>query len=246
MGISLVTESATIDAVTGRIDAVINRFGNRTCSSTSETLMGARDYSEQSSQAQRSVVSTSNNDTNPNGSGAKQVRIVYLNSDYELKTEDILLNGTTPVNTVGTDIRFIEKMHTIKGAAAAGAIKLMTETNGDGSEFCGIGSYTYDSFLCHHYVPAGKTCYVIGWGADVDDEVNLKLMGRSWYGDNIVDEHWDLTKLAGIASPPGRLAFYRGNIKNMIASEKTYVRITVAPLQSTSTVIRSYLTLWEP
>lgn len=228
---------------TFRDPSLIRRFGNLTASSASEVLLAARAYVEQSSQAQRSVVSTSANDSNPSGSGAKAVRIVYLDSNYVLKTEDVLLSGTNAVNTVATDIRFIEKFHVIKGAAAAGAIKLMTTTGGGGSEFCGIGVGTYDAFLCHHYCEAGKSGFVVSWDAVVDDETKFKLMGRANYGGNVVDEHWDLVNLMGI-TPPGYLSFDR-SLSAVPYSEGAYIRITVVPNQATTTVIRGHLYLWE-
>ena len=222
---------------------LIRRFGNLTAAATSEVLLCSRGYIEQSSEAQRSVVSTSNSDK-PGSSGAAQVRIEYLNSAYELKTEDIVLDGTKDVDTVSTDIRFIERFHVIQGAAAAGAIKLMTETAGDGVEFCGIGAYTYDAFLCHHYVPAGKWGWVYGWGASVDDEAKFKLMGRSTYGANVVNEHWDLINLMGITIPPGLLTFEK-RLMAVPIQETAYVKVTVVPNQATSTTIRGELLVWE-
>lgn len=222
---------------------LIRRFGNLTALSAAEVLLSARAYVEQSAQAQRSVLSTSNQDK-PTGTGAGMVRITYLNSAYELKTEDVTLDGTKDVNTVATDIRFIEKFQVIQGSTAAGAIKLMTETDGGGSEFCGIGAYTYDAFLCHHYVPAGKSGYVYAWGASVDDETKFKLMGRSTYGANTVNEHWDLINLMGITTPPGLLTFF-SKLVAVPYSEKAYIRVTVVPNQSTSTTIRGELLIWE-
>lgn len=222
---------------------ILRRFGNLSAASVSEVLLCARGYTEQASEAQRSVLSTSNQDK-PGGSGAAKVRITYLNSAYELKTEDVTLDGTKDVNTVATDVRFIEKFQVIQGGPAAGAIKIMTEIDGDGSEFCGIGAYTYDAFLCHHYVPAGKSGYVYGWGASVDDEAKFKLMGRMTYDGNVVDEHWDLINLMGIATPPGLLTFE----KRLVAvpfQEKAYIRITVVPSQTSTTTIRGELLIWE-
>lgn len=235
---------ANVQNVKGTFDdpRFIRRFGNLTATSTSEVLLSARAYVEQSSQAQRSVVSTSVQDKS-SGTGAATVRVTYLDSNYVLKTEDVALNGTVAVNTVATDIRFIEKFQVIRGSAAAGAIKLMTTTGGGGSEFCGIGIATYDAFLCHHYVPAGKSGFVWGWYACVTDETKFKLMGRSTYGSYTVDENWDLHDLMGI-TPPGHLEFNK-TLTAVPFSEKAYIRITVVPNQSTSTIIRGDLIIWE-
>jgi len=223
---------------------VLRRLGNLTAAATAEVLVAARAYVEQSSQAQRSVQSTSVQDK-PSGSGAHRVLITYLTSAYELKTEEVILNGTTNVNTVGTDIRFVERFEVSKGAAAAGAIKLMDGTGGGAAEFCGIGVGTYDAFLCHHYVPAGKKAWVIGWGATVDDEVKFKLLGRAKpNGTDLVDQHIDLVNLMGIATPPGFLQFGIDLI-GTIQLAGSYVRVNAVPNQATTTVVRSCLCLWE-
>jgi hypothetical protein len=229
--------------VTYRDPYMLRRFGNLTALAVTEVLLAARAYVEQSAQAQRSVVSTSVQDK-ASGTGSVKVRITYLNSAYELKTEDVTLNGTTAVNTVATDIRFIEKFQVIQGAAAVGAIKLMTAAAGGGTEFCGIGIGTYDAFLCHHYVPAGKSGYVYAWQACVDDETKFKLMGRANYDGNVVDEHWDLHNLMGITTPPGHLEFMK-YLNAVPFSEKAYIRVTVVPNQATSTTIRGDLLIWE-
>ncbi len=224
---------------------ILKRFGNLTAASVSDVLVSARAYNEQASEAQRSVKSSSANDANPSGSGAKEVRLTYLNSNYVLKTEDILLNGTTAVATVATDIRFVESFKVIKGAAAAGAIELWTANNGTGTAICGIGTATEDAFMCHHYVPAGMRAWIRSWEVTADDEVSLKLQGQTRYGANLVDENWDLEKLFnGNLTPPQRLNF-PGRTLLRCAGEKTYIRIKVVPNQVTSTVIRARLAIFE-
>jgi hypothetical protein len=221
----------------------VYRFGNLTATSTSEVLISARAYNEQGSQAQRSVKSSSANDSNPSGSGAKEVMITYLDSNYVLKTENILLNGTTAVATVATDIRFIEDFKVIKGAATAGAVELWSNNNGTGTAICGIPAASDNAFLCHHYVPAGQRAVINMWGVTVSDEANVKLKGQARFGENLVDTNVDLDNLIGIAAAT-RLSFSR-QLEGVFLGEKTYIRITVVPQQGTSTVIRSFLDIWE-
>lgn len=221
----------------------IYRFGNHTATGSTERLVSNRQYVEQASQAQRSVKSTSANDTNPGGSGAKQVRLIYLNSNYERKVEDIFLNGTSAVNTVATDIRFVEKFSVIKGTAAAGAVMLMTSINGTGNELCGIGSGTDDAYLCHHYVPSGSKAEVIHWSATCSDDALMRLKGQTIVSGNVVDVVLDLDNLTGIASG-SRLDFER-TFRSMPVQEKTYVRVTCQPQQGTQTTVRARMNLWE-
>jgi hypothetical protein len=131
----------------------------------------------------------------------------------------------------------------IQGAAAAGALKLMTTTGGGGSEFCGIGVATFDAFLCHHYVPAGRSGFVYGWSASMSDECKFKLMGRATYGGNVVDENWDLVDVLGQSA--GTYTEFSKKLVGVPYGEKAYIRITVVPNQTTSTTIRGDLLLWE-
>jgi hypothetical protein len=219
---------------------LIHKFGNLTSSSGSEVLMCSRGYAEPASQAQRSVVSTSVQDAAA-GSGAKAVRITYLDSNYVLSTEDIALNGTNAVNTVSTTIRFIESFQIIQGAATVGAVKIMTAVAGGGTEITGINAAGDDANLCHHYVPAGKRAWVLGWGATVDNNANFKLKSQQRFGANLVDQVVDLENLP-IAN---RSEFYRLFPGPLPVGEKCYIRVTVVPGQVQSTVERSLLDLWE-
>jgi hypothetical protein len=74
------------------------------------------------------LVSTdAKDDGNPAGVGARAVRIHYINSAWVYQTEDIVLNGTTPVPTVATDIRrvnWLEVLTVGSEGKPAGAISI--------------------------------------------------------------------------------------------------------------------------
>ena len=225
---------------------MIRVLGNLTTGSTAEVLVTPRRYTEPGSEAQRSVVSTNTNDSNPSGTGAKQVRIVFLNSSYIEKTEDIFLNGTTPVNTVAADIRFIQDFKVIKGANPVGAIRLMSSTGGGGTEICGIPAASNEAFLSHYYVPSGSYAFVRSWGATVDDDASVKLTGQQWVSGNLTDQIIDLQKIAGpngAITVPGMAEFSR-EVRGVRLDPKTYLRITCVPSQSTNTTVRAFMEIW--
>jgi len=236
---------ANLPIIKGEFDdpRLTHKLGNLTATSTSEVLVCTRGYSELSSQRQCSVQSSSVQDKST-GSGAAVVRITYLDSSYVLKSEDVNLNGTTKVNTVATDIRFIESFEVIQGAAAAGAISLLDGTTGGASEFCGISSGTTTAFLCHHYVPAGKKAWILNWGATVDDECSFKLNGQNRFTSSLVPVILDLEKLFNGGVSGTRINFER-KLQAVQVPEKSYISLTVVPNQSTSTVIRSWMDIWE-
>jgi hypothetical protein len=223
---------------------LIRRFGNTTTTSTSEVLVSVRAYTEQSSDAQRSVQSSSTQDKT-GGTGSTAVRITYLNSNYVLKTEDVTLNGTTKVNTVNTDIRFIEKFEVIAGALPVGAISLMNGTTGGATEFCGIAAATQEAFLCHHYVPAGKRAWITGWGATGDDEIKLKLYGAQTINSNSVTTVVGLENLMNNNSTSLNTVEFTRDLKGVLVPQKSYIRVTVVPNQTTSTTTRAWIYLFE-
>lgn len=123
----------------------------------------ATGYQQQSAAGQRSVSSANANDTGA-GTGAQKVTINYLTSAFVLKSETVTLNGVTPVNTVNTDIQYIESIQVTQvgsGGRNAGVISLFQNTGGGGSAFATIAAGDNQTYWAHHYVPAGVTCYLL-------------------------------------------------------------------------------------
>jgi hypothetical protein len=141
--------------------------GNITTASIATFAVRRTAYTEQTSNAQRSIVSASANDTFA-GTGARTVKITYLTSAGVLNTETVTLNGTTPVNTVAANICYIEKMEILtagSGGVAAGVISLKAATAGGGATIGTIAAGETQTYWAHHYVPAGRTCNITSqWG----------------------------------------------------------------------------------
>lgn len=107
---------------------------------------------------QMSIVSTSANDTVA-GSGARTVVIEYLNGTLDMSVEIVTLNGTTPVNTVATDIRWVQAMYVAtagNGGVTAGDVSLSHSGIVYSRLMTGARS-TNNSFK---RVPRGKRLYV--------------------------------------------------------------------------------------
>jgi hypothetical protein len=96
------------------------------------------------------------------------VTINYLDTSFVAHSETVLLSGLTPVNTVGTNIAYIENILVAKvgsGQINAGTINLMTGTAGSGSVVGSIIVGDQQTWWAHHYVPAGVTCYITVFSA---------------------------------------------------------------------------------
>jgi hypothetical protein len=139
-------------------------------------------YAPQGANAQRSLKSSSANDAAA-GSGARVIRVTYLNASFALHTEDVTLNGTNAVNTAGADWAFIERMEVIsvgtQGGGNVGTISLYTQTGGSGSVWGSIAVGDNMTYWAHHYVPAGKTCRLLGFSGGATVVAGTTTCNRS-------------------------------------------------------------------
>lgn len=132
-------------------------------SATSGVAIRGTTYTPQGTNAQRSIKSTSASDTAA-GTGAQKVTINFLDTTFTLQSETVTLNGTTAVNTVSTNIAYIENMVVTQvgsGGGNVGTISIFTGTAGGGSAWGSIAASDNQTFWAHHYVPSGVSCYIL-------------------------------------------------------------------------------------
>lgn len=148
--------------------------------------MRATTYTEPASGAQRSIVSTSANDSSA-GTGARTVRITYFTSGMVGPlTENKTMNGTAAVNTTATNIWYIESIEVLTAGslnANAGTINLKETTGGGGATigsvgignvFVGVGDNR--TLWAHHYTPTGAVSNFTGLacGATASSAFHIK------------------------------------------------------------------------
>lgn len=146
--------------LTGSVD---RRWGYVGTSSTAITVCKGSTYIEPSSTGQRSIRSSDADDASGD-TGARTVKITYYKDDGSGPfTETVTLNGTTWVNTVETDMRFIEKMEVVTVGSYGtneGTITLNTATGGGGSTIGTIPVDEGSTQWAHHYVGLNKKCFI--------------------------------------------------------------------------------------
>ncbi len=114
---------------------------------------------------QMTVVSESAQDDMTVGTGVWSIRLHYIDAAGAEQTEDIDLDGTTPVNTVATDIRFVNDMYSTAvgtGGVADDHIKIY-KTGTVGLVYNMIALGGNKSLVPHRMVPAGKELVLMGW-----------------------------------------------------------------------------------
>ena len=120
-------------------------------------------YTEQTSNAQRSIVSSSASDTSA-GTGARTVKVTYYDvSGNGPFTETLTMNGTSAVNTVSTTICFVERIEVLSYGsfgANVGTISLKAATGGGGATVFSIAIGDNTTLQAHHYVATGKIGYI--------------------------------------------------------------------------------------
>lgn len=140
-------------------------FGDVATAAVTQAPVRRTTYVEQTTNAQRSIVSSSALDTAA-GTGARSVRITFLDQNGTGPfTETVTLNGTTPVNTSNSNICFIESMEVVTVGSTgvnAGIISLRAASGGGGATIGTINAQNNQTFWAHHYVPQGKECNVTG------------------------------------------------------------------------------------
>ena len=137
--------------------------GYRGTSAITRVQLTATTYTEPASAAQRSVSSSSASDTSA-GTGTRTLKITYYDNDMNGPyTETITMNGTTPVNTVATNIRFIEKMESLtvgSNGTNVGTISLFGSTAGGGGTVGTIAVGDGQTYWAHHYVRPNRTMFI--------------------------------------------------------------------------------------
>jgi hypothetical protein len=167
-----------------------------TTSSTSEVALNATTYTEQTSGAQRSVLSSSASDAAA-GTGARTVKITYyaLASDGTMTgpfSETVTLNGTAAVGTVATNIALIERFEILtvgSGGVSVGTISLNTKGDGTGTTFCSIAIADPRAWLGHHYVASKRQCKItdVNFLGGVSTAALFKLKVLSYPGTNALE-----------------------------------------------------------
>ena len=144
------------------------KFGNNPSVSDSvETIWSEGGlYVYPSSATQMTVSSSSANDT-ATGTGARTINIEGLDADYNEISEDIILNGQTPVTTVKSYLRINRGVVLTAGSGEknAGIIRAGTGTVTSGvpaNVFLSInGIGDNQTLMCLWTVPAGYTAFMV-------------------------------------------------------------------------------------
>lgn len=127
-------------------------------SNTAFEIIANANFIQPTDGIQMQVVSTSSED-DVDGTGGEILRITYFTKTTWLKkTTDVIMNGTSTVNTTATDIYRIEEAEFIDGAPAVGTITI--KDTGGTILYGQIDPLRTFMERCIHYIETGKRCVV--------------------------------------------------------------------------------------
>lgn len=114
---------------------------------------------------QMTIISESDADNGATATGALTVLMDYLDNTGAEQTETLTMNGQAGVDTVATNIRFVQSLSVAtvgSGHVAAGHIRIYKKT-GNTLVYNMIAAGGNQSLVPHRMVPINKTLYVHEW-----------------------------------------------------------------------------------
>lgn len=122
-------------------------------------------------------ISSSNAADTSAGTGVQTIDVHYLDTNGDEQEENIIMNGVTPVNTVATNIDFIQWIHAAAvgtGGVAAGNIS--AEDTGGAVIYEYLAAGGNQSLSAKYKVPNNKTGYIVGWQVSgITKKIDLRL-----------------------------------------------------------------------
>ena len=122
------------------------------------------------------------------GTGVKTIRIHYIDNAGAEQTEDIIMNGTTGVDTVAINIRFVNDMYALtvgSNGVAEGNITIIKKGGAIATDLYNLIALGGNkSLVPHRMVPVGKTLYLQEWGATEGNgkRTAFRLRSTDMYG----------------------------------------------------------------
>jgi hypothetical protein len=187
-------------------------FGTVTTTAVTNVAVRATAYTEQSANFTGSISSNNAADAAA-GTGARSIRLFWMDATgATIGTEDVTLNGTTPVNLVTATKCFIERVEALtvgSGLKNAGVISLFTGAAGAGTLVGTIAAGDNQTFWAHHYVQSGKTCSITGMTGNNNNGSNQSVLSLQHtvipVANKVADQISDWISCGGATSQPQRV-----------------------------------------
>ncbi len=115
------------------------------------------------------------------GTGCRRVKICYIDADGYAQTENVDMDGTSGVDTVATNIQYVNDMYSVlvgSGGVSAGHVKIYKKGT-VGLVYNMIAAGGNKSVVPHRMVPVDKTLILKGWHSEEAQGKRVVLRIRS-------------------------------------------------------------------
>jgi hypothetical protein len=148
------------------------------------------------------AVSSDADDTSA-GAGARTIRVLTLDASHDEDTQDVTMNGATPVALTGTHFD-VYSAHVLTAGATEtneGAIDIQVASAGAVQAQIPLGFGETQQAL--YVIPNGKTGYVIDWGVGLISKLTTPLIeGRLITKENSAAWRVQDVRELGMTEPP--------------------------------------------
>lgn len=131
---------------------------------------------------QMTIVSESDADNGATATGIRSIVLHYLDNEGLEQNEVKILEGTTPVHTVATNIRFVQDWHAVtvgSNTVAEGNIRIYRKTD-TSRVYSMIYIGTNKALVPHKMVPANKTLHLRNWlGSEATSQKQVRMRLRA-------------------------------------------------------------------
>lgn len=172
------------------------------------------------------------------GTGARTVKVWYLDGDYVSQSAEVTLTGATPVVVAAEAIRFVRALVLTAGSGGQNAGPLTAKI---GATTVGqINDTGYNQTLQSHYtVPAGYTAYLLAYHISQDGGASNTLVALKARPFGGVFNTKVLVSMEGTATTVAE----EQDILGQSFEEKTDIKVEVLQVSQTVSVSASYTLL---
>lgn len=163
------------------------------------------------SAGEQMIVVSSNASDDVAGTGVRTIRIEYIDGEGVCQTEDITMDGTTPVNTVAEDIAFVNHIFaTSVGSTGVAVGDIDIHEVGDAAKvYNRVGVGGNKSLSCILRIPNNKTYFITEWHCSISGGKPTAIRLRSTDWNNILYDGDDPVFLFKDSSFVGEATFQR-------------------------------------
>lgn len=122
------------------------------------------------------------------GTGARTIRVVGLDSNYDELTEDVTMNGTSNVATVGSFVVIFRMFVLTSGSNGTNSGNISAVAQTDGTTTAYIASAKGQTQMAIYMVPNGRTFYMTSFYSSIDKSsggaasVDVRIMNQTGQG----------------------------------------------------------------